>query len=674
MKSFVSVILLLLSHQLYSQSYSEDFESFDSGDGIAEQSNDWTTAFGGGPRGGNTDIDVDDGDALSGAQSLRFSASGAGGRPSAVFLSLGGVRELGSLTTSFWIKIDNNDGAYFNVQGSQQNGNITSFTFQADGRGSFAVYDYDENEVGTGIYTSQTWVEVTLNVDLTGNVWEMLFDKIQIAEFQNGNNTMASICFAEINTADNTGVGFYIDDVSYKYTEYDFKDFNAQLTTVDYTGGEFVGEDAIIIAQVRNLGSFEINRMKLGYVFQDILVSQDVEGLSLVTGAYHTVTLDQPITVESGDNYVEVFVLEVEGKPDDVNSDDSKVLNIRPYVLAEGKVILLEGGTSTTCGECPIVDVTMQKVSEEMGEWVIPIEIHENDPMDVELVTDPFFDNFASSLPSVSINRSGTLTAYPESAKDQLLTYLEQEPKAIISAGAVFDEEGEQLRVQGVYAIKSEIESIGWKVTCALVESEVTSDDVTYNQRNDYWVYRGNGDFGGYESQPRIIQASNMVYRNVLRSYSPSFEGAAQIPQGRVAGDTVLVDFYFEIDESWDLKNINLIPMLISPNGPVDNAVKASLDKALEVGIKKETISSMSSYSGLTQVSVFPNPAQSTLTIKSDEAHEFSDYQIYDMRGSVVQLGSLRNTIDISTIENGLYFLALQSDRGIQKMAFSIVR
>ena len=79
-----------------------------------------------------------------------------------------------------------------------------------------------------------------------------------------------------------------------------------------------VGEEATIIAEIRNLGSFEINTMKLGYVFDDVLITQDVVGLSLVTGAYHSVTFDQTVTVKSGINYVEVLILEVEGQQDDV--------------------------------------------------------------------------------------------------------------------------------------------------------------------------------------------------------------------------------------------------------------------------------------------------------------------------------------------------------------------
>ena len=173
-----------------------------------------------------------------------------------------------------------------------------------------------------------------------------------------------------------------------------------------------------------------------------------------------------------------------------LSSDNSEILKIEPYVLAQGKVVLLEGGTSSICGACPIVDVTMLEATKEMGDWIIPIEIHQNDPMEVTTVTDPFFDNFASSLPSISINRSGNLTAYPESPRKQLLAYLEEEPMAIIGAGAEFEGEGGRLRVQGVYAIQNEIQNSGWKVSCALVESEFTNDDDEYNQRNDFWVFR----------------------------------------------------------------------------------------------------------------------------------------------------------------------------------------
>ena len=136
----------------------------------------------------------------------------------------------------------------------------------------------------------------------------------------------------------------------------------------------------------------------------------------------------------------------------------------------------------------------------------------------------------------------------------------------------------------------------------------------------------GNGDFGGYESKPRIIDGTDMVYRNVLRSYSPSFNGTAEIPEGSLFEDTVLVDFYFDLDESWTTDNLKIIPILIKPDGTVDNAFSTSFSEAIETGIIKLTSSSIASVTTL-GVTVFPNPAKNTLNVHCEEGCKFSQYQ-----------------------------------------------
>ena len=101
MKYFLTIFLALISFHLFSQSYAEDFESFDEGEDIADQSNYWSTAFGG--RGGGGDVEVDDGDALSGSQSLRLRGPGIGRRP-AVYLSFGGGKRIGNIDNEFLVE------------------------------------------------------------------------------------------------------------------------------------------------------------------------------------------------------------------------------------------------------------------------------------------------------------------------------------------------------------------------------------------------------------------------------------------------------------------------------------------------------------------------------------------------------------------------------------------
>lgn len=672
MKYIFLALSVIFSFPVLAQSFTDDFESYEEGEGVAEQSNEWSVVSGMGPRGGNTDIEVVDRDARSGNQSLRFRSLGNNRFPPGVYLSIGGLKDLGELSTDFWIKVDDGDAAYFNVQGSQQNGQTVVMRCIAEGE-ILTVYDYDWNAVGEAEYTPEEWTQIGFEVDLTNNNWQVFVSEEKIAEFENGFNKVASIGFIAADAASDDGIDFYLDDISYRFKEYEYQDFNAQMARVTYTGGEFAGDEAYITAEVRNLGSFEINQMKLGYVFEDVLITQEIQGLSMVTGNYQSVTFDVPITITQGLNYVEAYVLEVEGKSDDVSEDDSKVLIIKPYEPAKNKVILLEAGTSTVCGTCPIVDVTMQKAVEEMGDWIIPIEVHERDPMQSESGAD-FFSSVIGAYPAVSVNRQDLLETYPESSRNQLLKYLEAPPAAFIEVGATFDEVNNNLRVQGVYVLQEGIETGSWKVSCALVEAEVTSTDASYDQRNDYWIYRGNGDFGGYESKERIVPAAEMVYRNVLREYSASFEGSADIPLISRAGDTVLIDFFFELDSSWKTENLRLIPLLLNEDGVVDNAASETYAQAIENGLLEKTLSIESVNGQLNALRVFPNPTSGRLTISGLNNLNTAHYQIHDIRGILVQSGLLNERLDIGNVEPGMYFLSVQAMDQVYQKRFSVVR
>ncbi|HEU4791396.1 MAG TPA: starch-binding protein, partial [Flavobacterium sp.] len=67
----------------------------------------------------------------------------------------------------------------------------------------------------------------------------------------------------------------------------------------------------------------------------------------------------------------------------------------------------------------------------------------------------------------------------------------------------------------------------------------------------------------------------------------------------------------------------------------------------------------------ITAVSVYPNPVSSLLQISSNSAA--LDYQIVAMNGNVAQIGKvINNSIDVSTLRDGLYFLKIHFENGLE--------
>lgn len=65
---------------------------------------------------------------------------------------------------------------------------------------------------------------------------------------------------------------------------------------------------------------------------------------------------------------------------------------------------------------------------------------------------------------------------------------------------------------------------------------------------------------------------------------------------------------------------------------------------------------------------VYPNPAKSFITIKS-ESQELKDYEIYNIQGSIIKKGQFKNqeqVIDIANFTNGVYILKISGQNIIE--------
>ena len=58
---------------------------------------------------------------------------------------------------------------------------------------------------------------------------------------------------------------------------------------------------------------------------------------------------------------------------------------------------------------------------------------------------------------------------------------------------------------------------------------------------------------------------------------------------------------------------------------------------------------------------LFPNPAQNEITLKINES--FSNIEIFDSRGRFI-LASKQKTIDISSLQSGIYFVKVVTETG----------
>ncbi|MDA9563251.1 T9SS type A sorting domain-containing protein [Flavobacteriales bacterium] len=73
-------------------------------------------------------------------------------------------------------------------------------------------------------------------------------------------------------------------------------------------------------------------------------------------------------------------------------------------------------------------------------------------------------------------------------------------------------------------------------------------------------------------------------------------------------------------------------------------------------------------------ISIFPNPSNGSITIKNTDA---TSYLIYNAVGELVKAERITSTaevVDISALNNGLYFIDIQSEKGIVKKKITLVK
>ena len=204
MKKTITLILLfsLLLPVGFSQSFKDDFDSYNAGDYLGNQGTGWTT-WSNSP-GTYEDIYIVNDDAFSGSNSI-FYDSPYGGGPQDIVLPFNGVHKTGTFKFRSKWKIPYGNSAYFNFQGGASIGSSWALDFYMYDDGSFYV------DKLFGYFPQGQWFELGIDVNFDTNVWEVFIDGVSQGTFSNGVNQVSYLDIFGVNWASQ----FWIDDVSY---------------------------------------------------------------------------------------------------------------------------------------------------------------------------------------------------------------------------------------------------------------------------------------------------------------------------------------------------------------------------------------------------------------------------------------------------------------------------
>ena len=129
----------------------------------------------------------------------------------------------------------------------------------------------------------------------------------------------------------------------------------------------------------------------------------------------------------------------------------------------------------------------------------------------------------------------------------------------------------------------------------------------------------------------------------------------------RANSDNSLVEDYSAPLATLELEGQSIVVMASGYLSPVDDQPAFGLFAVLDDG----TVMELSPITGLVEtfeeagVSVYPNPVVSSLNIEQDE---FQNIMIVDMTGNTVYQGAAVETLNVSTLNAGVYFMTLSNN------------
>jgi len=663
MKKIATLMLgcLFAVNVFYAQTFSDTFESYNTGVALGPQSPDWRTWAGAGGGADDANVITTDNHTTGGTKSVYFSSNAATGGPQDVVLpfTAGAPLTTGQFTFTSWFKVPTNKTAYFNFQGNATMGNLYTLDCWMTAAGVINI-ENTGTVVATGTYPPGAWFELKINANFNNNSWELFINNVSQGTWSNATNQIWGIDYFPADAA----ASFWIDDVSYNVVPYTLPAINAAGNQVNVANG-LIGQARNIAITVKNLGTSAITSFDLSIVHNaGTPFTQSVSGLNLASLATTTVAITTPFVLVSGANTFTATVSNVNGAgADNDPADDVVAKTINATVTpAQGKMVVTEEATGTWCQWCPRGAVFMDLMDSLYSGYIAPIAVHNLDPMTnttYDLGMGPLIGGYPSSITDRLPFKD------PSLIEPDFLTRVVIAPKALLVNGATYNTGTRELKVSITATILAAI-SGNYKVACVITEDEVTGT-TGYAQSNAY-AGGNSGVMGGFELLPNPVPASLMVYDHVARFISPSFAGFPNaIGASAAIGAVFTYNFTYILPASFDDTQIHIIGMFIEPSGKVDNASSTRIAQAVTngfisgIGVGVNEIASAPDAS----INLYPNPSsnQSTISLNLLKASNVQ-VAIYAVDGSLIgnkNYGELNGAmllpVDMTNYASGMYFV-----------------
>lgn len=561
------ICLFAFANGLMGQSsYKDGFESYDIGKGLAASTSRWSTASG--IPGGTDDPMISSEAAATGQKSIKFAAKN--GDMASVLLPFTGVTPNEGILT-------------FRMSYMVKSGYEFTFNFANLFRCTFFPNQWMEirqnlTEVLYNGYAApyNTWANFKVRVDLNTGFYEIYIDDNIVAVARTANQVDYFHIFINQSYTE-----LFVDDVEYSYEKTAPAQRDLNLREVSFITRGLAGQSYATQGKVMNLGTDPVTSFRLRVTSAGKTTEQAYTGLNITTGKQYTYTIGQPVALEEGNNNIKTEIIDVNGLgTDEQSSNDALSKQAIGHPSADHKGVLVEELTATWCGPCREVAPYIDELKEAYAPKFIPVAVHLTDDFSVEEYDKSVINSVFNTggIPNAILNRNPN-TLYPYSLEAFFLPeVLSPAVKAVIESGAEFNQDSRHLRFSATFHALEKI-SASHKYMAIITEDKVQEFESSMNSVARYL-------FNGF-------------YGKVIGS---DIE----------AGHDLTFNFETIVADEYDISNLNIICVLLKPDGTVENAYSATFDEAVKKGLIATSEVTLSEQ----EVTVYPNPATSSTHIK----------------------------------------------------------
>lgn len=395
------------------------------------------------------------------------------------------------------------------------------------------------------------------------------------------------------------------------------------------------------------------------------VISDTITGVNIPRFTGISITHKTPDTMQSAiKNYVAAWIKH----PNDNNkANDTAYTSIRGAYFIPKKTVALEEGTGTWNSWSPRGIVYMQQI--ESGDYnVCQIAVHDTDPMAIEEYNDYLYYLRQIFVPYFLIDRK----IVPE--PDSIYSVLKQREKAFgfaeVKAGSYVD--GNKLSI--VATIKPAIDLRGdYRVIMVLTEDKLSGTDSKWSQKNKFagGIF---GPMGGFENKPDPVPATDMVYNYVARAAMPNPDGLDNLPDTLTHNQVYTVKFDTTLSREWNKNNMHAHILLFRhDDSTILNAVKIPFKLSVKNINYEESIDAW----------LYPNPAGMYTTLEFNLLYkQKASIYITDISGRLItqtnakeyEAGINKENLQISNLQNGIYFITIATEEAKRTMKLQVLR